>query len=72
MLGAEDEVNEDRRQGLRHVFSLALFVIARFQRSGSRGYTRPGPLAQALTFSAVGAHMKKALLNLRAGARSEE
>ncbi len=56
MLCAEDEVNEDRRQGLRHVFSL---VSLNFALSALLLLVRilvPGPLAQAITFRALGAY----------------
>jgi len=53
VFGAENEVDEDRRQGLRHVLvSLSLFRA--FSAFG-RTYDSPGPLAQAITFRAFGA-----------------
>jgi hypothetical protein len=55
VLGAEDQVNEDRRQGLRHVFGSRLLIISRFQRLSSPDDNNPGPLAQAIAFRAFGA-----------------
>ena len=55
MFCTEDEVNEDRRQGLRHVFVSRFLLISRLQRLNLERIHLPGPLAQAPTFRALGA-----------------
>ena len=55
ILCAEDEMNEDGRQGLRHVFGLAFFLFALSALLVLVRYTFLGPLAQAITFRAFGA-----------------
>jgi hypothetical protein len=53
MFCTEDEVNEVRRQGLRHVFVLAFFLFRAFSALIWKEYTFLGRLAQAHTFPVV-------------------
>ena len=55
MFCTEDEVNEDRRQGLRHVFVLAFFLFRAFSALMWKEYTFLGRLAQASAVRAFGA-----------------